>query len=127
MGYVLDTSVLIEIENDNKAVLAWLSSLDEDEAFITFFSYCEFFYGFMNKSEINQKKAQEQLAKYHLLLPTQKTAHIFCQLIHNSKKKGIALAEFDGFIAAQCLEHKHILLTLDKNFQKITELKVQSR
>src|SRR3989344_1508042 len=103
MGYVLDTSILIEIENDNKDILSWFSTLAEDEVFITFFTYCEFLYGFMNKNEVNQKKAKEQLARYHLLLPTQKTAHLFCELLYNSKKKGISITEFDGFITAQCL------------------------
>ena len=128
MGFVLDTCILIEIENGNKKVIRKINDLKHgqaDEFFITFFTYCEFYYGAINKSERNKQKVVERLKNYKLLNTSQITAITFCELLIESKNKGRQIPQFDLLIAALCLERGFTLLTLDKDFQEISKLKVK--
>lgn len=128
MGFVLDSSILIEIENGNKEIIQKINDLKKsqgDELFIAFCTYCECYYGAINKSEKNRHKVMERLNQYKLLNTSQTTAIIFCELLHECKNKGKTMAHFDLLIAALCLEQNFILLTLDKDFQNIPNLNVK--
>ena len=128
MGFVLDTCILIEIENGNKKVIRKINDLKHgqaDEFFITFFTYCEFYYGAINKSERNKQKVVERLKNYKLLNTSQITAITFCELLIESKNKGKPIPYFDLLIAALCLERGFTLLTQDKDFQEVPGLKVK--
>lgn len=125
MSLIIDTSTLIEIENNNQKVINEVRKLKDApkaELYLTIFSFTEFYYGAMNKNEKNKKKVKERLEKYKLLNTTQTTGIIFCNLLYHLKKKGALIPEFDVFIAALAVEHSFTLITTDRHFKEIPGL-----
>ncbi len=126
MSFVLDTSVLIEVENGNEKIIqqiAKLKAAPEAELAITLFTFCEFYYGILYKSEKNKTKIQERLEQYTVLQTTPRSGVLFCELLHQMKKKGIGIAQFDLFIAALTIDKDYTLITLDNDFKNVPGLK----
>ncbi len=127
MSFLVDTSVLIEIENDTESIIWQIEDLvegGEAELYISFFAFCEFYAGAMNKSVKNKGLVLEKLRCYPPLNPTESTAIIFCHLRQQLKQRGMLVPEFDLFIAALAVEHDLTLLTTDNHFKDIPHLKV---
>lgn len=128
MSFIIDTSILIEIENENDSVIQQISKLKDApkaELCLTVFNFCEFYFGALEKSEKNKEKVKQRLSIYRILHTTERTSLIFCDLLYKLKKKGAVLPHFDIFIAAFALEHDYTLLTADRDFERIPELKKQ--
>ncbi len=127
MNFLVDTSTLIEIENNNEVVVKGLERLRNNtpqaSLYISIFTYSEFYYGIINKSEKNKNKVVERLNDYPLLNTTRKTAIVFSELLHSVKKKGKIIPHFDLFIAALAIENDMMLITGDNHFKEIPELK----
>ena len=127
MNFLVDTSTLIEIENNNEVVVKGLERLRNNtpqaSLYISIFTYSEFYYGIINKSEKNKHKVVERLNDYPLLNTTRKTAIVFSELLHSVKKKGKIIPHFDLFIAALAIENDMMLITGDNHFKEIPELK----
>ncbi|HLC71912.1 MAG TPA: type II toxin-antitoxin system VapC family toxin [Candidatus Nanoarchaeia archaeon] len=127
MNFLVDTSILIELENNNEAVIKELEQLRKDtpqaSLYISIFTYSEYYSGVINKSEKNKTKLMERLGEYPLLNTTRKTAFLFSELLHLLKKKGKMVPHFDLFIAALAIENDLVLITGDNHFKEIPELK----
>lgn len=126
MKYIIDTSILIEIENNNQKIIEEINTLKKaplSEISITLFSFCEFYYGAMEKNAKNKEIVKERLQQYRIITPTIETGIKFCEMMYALEKKGKKIAEFDAFIAAQAIENDSILITADKGFTTIPELK----
>ncbi len=126
MSFLLDTSILIEIENGNKSVIKKIDALKRAPKaglYISVFTYAEFFFGFRNRTEKNKQKAKERLHSYNLLNTTQKTAEIFCTILHTLTERGMVVPHFDVFIAALAIEHGLTIVTTDEHFNSISGLK----
>ncbi|MBU1876699.1 MAG: type II toxin-antitoxin system VapC family toxin [Nanoarchaeota archaeon] len=125
MGYLVDTSILIEIENNNHRIIEEIEKLRhsaETNLFISIFNFCEIYYGAINKNEKNKSKTVERLNEYDLLNTTQKTGKIFCELLCELKKAGKLIPYFDLFIAAIAVENNLTLITEDNHFRNISRL-----
>ncbi len=126
MNFIIDTSILIEIENDNKRILEEIAMLKEtplSDLGITFFSFCEFYFGAMEKSEKNKEKVLERLSQYSLLNTTKRTGILFCETLYQLKKKGKLIPHFDILIASLAIEHDMTLIATDPHFNEIPHLK----
>ncbi len=127
MNFLVDTSTLIEIENNNEVIVKKLERLRNNtpqaSLYISIFTYSEYYYGIINKSEKNKNKVVERLNDYPLLNTTKKTAIVFSELLHSVKKKGKIIPHFDLFIAALAIENEMVLITGDNHFKEIPELK----
>lgn len=126
MNYVLDTSILIEIENGNKEIIQKIQDLKRTpfaDLCITIFTYCEYYYGAIEKNQAHKEKIKQRLLQYKILNTSVETASRFCELFSLLKKKGKSLPQFDTFIAAITLEHDGLLLTSDTDFEQIPGLK----
>ena len=126
MSFLLDTNVLIEIENNNKDLIFKVNSLrsaPQEEIYISIFTYVEYYFGAREKSERNKEKARQRLRLYSLLNTSARTAEIFCDLFHVLLEKGKPIPQFDIFIAAFALEHDLTLITKDHHFKEIEGLK----
>lgn len=127
MKYIIDTSILIEIENGNEKVLQRIQDLKRTpfaELCITIFTFCEFYYGAMEKNQANKEKVKQRLMQYKILNTSVETGSRFCELFFALKKKGKSLPQFDTFIAAITLEHDGLLLSADSDFEHIPGLKL---
>lgn len=126
MSYLLDTSILIEIEKENQDIISRIARLDQKghgEFYITFFNFCEFYYGAINKNERNKKRILDGLRKYRLLNTSEPAAIIFCKLLQELKKTGKQVAQFDLLIASIAIDSDLTLLTADKGFKEIPQLR----
>lgn len=126
MTLVLDTSILIDIEKKSDSVLQKIKELVEVHqapASITFISYFEFIYGLQQKSLKNREKSFVFIERFSFLEPTKRTADILGSLRYKYEKLGISFSLTDLMIASQVIEHGMTLVTGDKHFHQIEELK----
>ncbi len=126
MGFVLDTSVLIEVEKGNEKIIqqiAVLKDAPDVELAITIFTFCEFYYGILGKNDKNKDRILERLEQYTILQTTYRSGLLFSEVLHQMLKKGLGIAQFDLFIAAVTMEKGDTLLTLDSDFKRVPGLK----
>jgi len=121
MILVFDTSVLIDIENRENSTIQKIESIRlsyPEVPQISFISYFEFIYGLRKKQPHNRNKSLAFVENFNILHTTKNTANILSIL----KEKYGDLPLSDLFIAAQTIENNMILLTRDKDFERIGEL-----
>lgn len=92
-------------------------------ASITFISFFEFVHGLQLKSPKNKEKSIAFIERFHFLEPTKKTAVILSDLRYKYEKKGKSFSLSDMLIASQVIENDMTLVTSDRHFQEIDELK----
>jgi len=126
MVLVLDTSILISLEKRRKDIIKKIkeiSSVHQEPAVITFISYFEFLFGIKDKNLKNEEKAIAFLNKFGVLKINRETARISADLKYKYNKKGFELSLSDLLIASQAIENNMTLVTTDKDFEQIEELK----
>jgi len=121
---VLDTSILIDIEHNNKKVLSFLQDIYRDHPSypaITFATFSEFAFG-----ALKQKKSWTailtELNKYQVLNSDTKSSILTAQLKYQLEAKGKIIDDFDILIAATVMVYKGTLITRDAHFNNIKEL-----
>ena len=117
---ILDTSIVIEIERENKQIISRLEELKKQHAAIpkiSFMTYFEFLEGIAKKSDKNKEKALAFIELFETINTTKNTAK---SLVSLRQKYEFPLP--DLFIAAQVLENNGILVTKDKDFERIAEI-----
>lgn len=125
MALILDTSIIIQLENNDKDTIKKLSILRKIHPAppqITFVTCYEFLFGIQNRNLKNQLKAEKFLNLFNCLNATKTTAEILSKLRHKYQKKGVVLSLADLIISAQVIENNAVLLTKDNDFKKIEEL-----
>ncbi len=125
MSLVLDTSILIELERRNGKIINKIKELISRypmPAQITFISYYEFYHGLNKASVKNKYEALSFVNKFNMLRITKKTAEILSDLRQTYEDRGKMLPLADLLIASQVIENKLVLVTLDKDFDRIKEL-----
>lgn len=126
MTLILDTSVIIDIEKKDERILEKMKELIEihpTAASITFINYFEFIHGLQRKSPKNKEKALAFIEMFDFLEPTKRTATILSDLKYKYEKHGQSFSLTDLLIASQSIENDMTLVTGDKHFQEIEELK----
>jgi len=126
MTLVLDTSVIIDIEQRKESTLQQLSTLASVHpmpAKITFVNEFEFLFGLKEKSPKNKEKAVIVLKKFGVLHTTKNTAEILSDLKYKYEKTGKTLPLADILIAALVIENNMVFVTKDRDFEHIEELK----
>lgn len=120
MNLVLDSSILIDLERQKKEVILKISELRKlypGLPAISFATYVEFLYGLKNKSNKNKEKFREFLEQFYVMHTSNKTADILVSLMQEHE-----LPMADLLIAAQTIENGSILVTKDKDFERIKEV-----
>ena len=125
MDYILDTSILIEIENDNKEIISKIAKQTDKSSnlFITYFGFCEYFYGHTKKNKKNKEKILERLEKYSLINTSKDSAIIFCETKNELIEKGNEIPVFDLLSASIAIDKEMTLITLDSHFKRLPRLK----
>ena len=126
MTLVLDSSILMSLEKgrlDIKKRLKKLLEKHEGLPVISFVTYFEFLMGIKERTKENQEKALQFINNIGILKVRKETAEILANLKHSYDKKGITLPLADLLIASQAIENNMLLVTTDKDFKKIEELK----
>ncbi|MBS3137878.1 PIN domain-containing protein [Candidatus Woesearchaeota archaeon] len=126
MSLVFDTSILIELDKKNKSIESELKEYIKSyptPAQIVFISYFEFYYGLHERNLANKMNSLSFINKFSIITITKNTAHILADIKRTLQKKGLVIPLADLLIAAQVMEHNLILVTKDKDFGKIENLK----
>jgi len=126
MSLVFDTSVLIAIERgDNEIInkLANLSKAHPSSPQLTFISFFEYLTGLKIRKNKSFQLNLEFLKKFNVLHTTNSSAEILSDLKIKYDNKGITLSLADLLSASIAIDNNLILVTKDKDFEKIEELK----
>ena len=127
MSIVFDTSIIINLERKEKRTLEAVRRLEEGYPAVpsvTFLAYFEFIHGLYAKSPANKEKSLSFIEQFQFLRPTKRTAHILSRILRAHQLKGEVLTIADALIASQAIEHNMTLVTSDRQFQNIKELKI---
>ena len=125
MTLLLDTSILIAIQRDDKEVIKKIEDLKKSHfqpASISFISYFEFYSGLIEKNIKNRQFMIDFLNKFNCLKASSITAEILASLKHKYDEKGIVIGLADLIIASHAKESNMTLITQDKIFEKIDEI-----
>ena len=117
MTMALDSSIIIDVERDNKITIQKLKELKNFElgrASISFMTYLELLNGIQKQSEERKQKSKVILESFHFLTPTKSTAQLLTYLNQKYHNKGSRVEFADLFIAAQAIEHYLVLVSKDK-------------
>lgn len=124
MTFLLDTSVLIDAENKHGRTMGFLRELRSRYPLfpvtVPFMVYFEFYHGLRNKPQSLAARSLAFLEVLKIILPTQRTARLLSQLRHKYPAHGLS----DMLIAAQVIEQDGVLVTSDKGFQNVSELRI---
>jgi len=126
MSLAFDTSILIEIERRNPKIIEKINNMSESyptSPQLPFISYYEFIQGLKIKNPKDYEKKFAFANKFSVLKTSKKSAEILADLKIKYEKIGFSFPLADLLIAAQTIENNLILISLDKDFEKIEELK----
>ena len=126
MSLVFDTSILIAIERGDKEVINKLENLYASypsSPQLTFISFFEYLTGLKIRKSKSFQNNLIFLAKFNVLQTTNSSADILSDLKIKYDKKGMVLSLADLLSASIVIDNSLILVTGDKDFEKIDELK----
>jgi len=126
MSLVFDTSVLIAIERGDKEIIDELKNLYNSypsSPQLTFISFFEYLTGLKIRKNKHFQTNFIFLRKFNVLHTTDSSAEILSDLKIKYDKKGMALSLADLLSASIVIDNNLILVTKDKDFERIEELK----
>lgn len=124
---LLDTSILIRLQKGDSAVKKRLDTLSKrfpTTPSITFMNMFEYLVGIELWTK-RKNEALKFLENLDIINTTEKTAKIMASLKLKYDKTGSQFSLADLIIAGLAIENNIILVTSDKDFQNIKELKLE--
>lgn len=125
MSLVFDTSVLIALQRKDDQVIAKLEELSKTYAltpYTTFLNIFEFLLGIKLKPPRNAKESVAFIRRFDILNTTESTSEIMADLKLKYDRKGMVLPIADLIITSLVIENDMVLVTRDRDFEKIEEL-----
>lgn len=126
MTLAFDTSILIAIEKKDERVIKELDKLSKLHKLapqLPFIAYYEFLRGLKIGKPKKYAELREFVEQFNVLNTTKSTAEILSDLKMKYDSVGESLPLADLLIASQIIENNLTLITKDKDFEKIKELK----
>ncbi len=125
MKYVLDTAILIGLERNYRNIVLEIDKLISayNVFYTTTLNLAEFYYGYSAKGDDAKKRADQFLSRFRLLTITGQSARIYAELAYKHDKAGAKLGDFDLLTAAIAIDNGASVITTDKDFERIIELK----
>lgn len=127
MGYLLDTSIIIDYLRNKKEIVNYVDNIEE-EVFSSYICVSELYIGVFRDNE--PFRAEEKLQIYlkglnGVLSLDDKTVRQYGQIAAELFKKGQTVGEMDALIAATCVANDLTLITKNpKHFSRIPGLKL---
>ncbi|MBN1503295.1 type II toxin-antitoxin system VapC family toxin [Candidatus Woesearchaeota archaeon] len=125
MNFILDTSIYIEMERENKRILEKIIEISAKQKSFLFISsptYSEVYYGILKRSSDKEIKLHN-LNETPLVGTTKNSARICAELKLELERKGKPIPIFDLIIASIAIDRDMTLITTDEHFKKISKLK----
>lgn len=118
--------MLIALERRDPLVEAKFKELiraHQGPAYISFITLFEFMYGAEKLPKEEKEKLLKFIWRFSALHTTNATAWLMSHLAYSYKKKGNQKSVTDLFIASHAAEHNMLVVTRDKDFADISEIK----
>lgn len=125
MSLAFDTSILIELERKNPEIIEKIDRLSRvypTPPQLPFISYYEFIRGLKTKKPKDYEKKFAFANRFNVLKTSKRTAEILADLRIKYEKIGFSLPLADLLIVAQSVENNLVLISRDKDFEKIEEV-----
>lgn len=121
---LLDTNAAIAVLNKNTALASYL---ENKEVFVPVIAIAELQYGAERSvhREANIQKIEKFIADSKIINCTSGTAKWYGRIMKSLRAKGRPIPQNDVWIAAIAMQHDLILLTKDKHFDNVDNLKTQ--
>ncbi|MEK6960851.1 MAG: type II toxin-antitoxin system VapC family toxin [Nanoarchaeota archaeon] len=126
MTLVLDSSILFDMEKGFLPTiekLAVLTREDRSPPAITFVNHFEFLAGVYRRRGKHDEVHLVFINKFIVLQTTRATSMILSSLKNKYDSLGVGISLSDLIITALCIENGMTLVTRDRDFEKIAELK----
>jgi predicted nucleic acid-binding protein len=120
---LVDSSVLLDLEKRHKETIQKMAKLSEQHPQaprVSFMTYFEFLYGIENRPIEEKAVAQEFIRNFSVVHTTNETALLLASL---KQKYGNQKSLTDLFISSQAIENNLMLVTRDKDFADLKEIK----
>ena len=127
MSVILDTSILIGLQRGDRVVKMEIESLSRHfpaTPSITFLNVFEYLIGIRMLTK-RRPQAIKLLENFDVINTTAKTAEVMASLRSKYDKRGMMLSLSDLLIAGLAIENDMVLVTSDRDFEGIKELKVK--
>lgn len=123
--YLLDTNIIIDFFKGDKEIA---NHLRKEETMASSIVMGELYYGaYASGVTKNRERRIEQIAVFFLnsipIEVDEATADFYGQIKSQLKSLGTPIPENDIWIAAQCMQHGLVLVTRDRHFANIQDLK----
>lgn len=126
MTLLLDTNILVDLEHKIPEVCRKINEISKQDPMppaITFMNHLEFLWGLRNKKEKHRMAQLAFINEFVILQTSRLTPLIVCNLRNKYEIQGSVIALADLIVASLAIEYNMTLLTKDRDFEKIEELK----
>jgi predicted nucleic acid-binding protein len=126
MKYLLDADWVISFLNGRANAVELITTLADDGLAISIIAWGEIYEGLLGKPDPERHIAQLTAftQTVDLLVPEVTTASRYAHLRSVLRARGLLLPDNDLWIAATALVHDLTLVTRDRHFQRIPDLKL---
>ncbi len=127
MAVILDTSVLVALEKNNKETIDKvrdISKFHKTKPFVASISLAEIMHGALNQNIKQQIKVIENFTDYHILNSSFSSSMVLANFVNILNKKGKRIPITDLIIASIAVDNDLNLVTLDNHFNRIPGLNV---
>jgi tRNA(fMet)-specific endonuclease VapC len=123
--YLLDTNIIIGLFNSDINILAQIAS---NEIAIPVFTVGEPYFGAYKSSKIQQniQRIEELVEKLNIIQSSELTGLHYGKIKSSLKAIGKPIPENDIWISALAIEKSFTLVTRDKHFENVEELKIET-
>lgn len=125
--YCLDTNIIIDILKGDEKLKDKIINLQLNEIYITTITLCELYKGafLFHDPDRKVKDVEEFVNSFLLISLDEKSCKEFGKIYLKLKNSGKVISEFDIIIASIVKTNNLTLITKDKHFQNIDELKIE--
>jgi tRNA(fMet)-specific endonuclease VapC len=126
-NYLIDTNILIDfLRGENEELLTKLS---KNKCFVSIIAVGELYYGAENSTNPKKhfKLLEAFLSNFIIIDIDNKIAKHYASIKVSLKTKGKPIPENDIWIAGTALSHELTLITYDKHFLNIEQIKTKSK
>lgn len=124
-NFLLDTNAMIAKMNGDSLIEKII--VEAENIYLPIIAIGEAFFGAEKsaKADENSKKVEDLASSLTILECDVETARIFGKIMKNLRAKGRPIPQNDVWIAAIAMQHDLVLLTKDKHFDNVDDLKTQ--
>ncbi|MDP2720374.1 MAG: type II toxin-antitoxin system VapC family toxin [bacterium] len=128
MKYLIDANIIIDHLKGKPSKVSLLQSIGSQGLCTSVISVGEILEGLVGQPKEEQRRGDLEtfLKATKLLDIDRKIVEMFARVRSNLRSRGKLIENFDILIAATALAHNLVLVTVDKDFEKVEGLKLKS-